>query len=675
MPNQPGLPSRSVMAAAVICGFLVPLTGVHAQEPYVDSWDEGGRGVAEVATARAATPPRVTNVTHSFTGSVHEEIRVNIRFSQNVTGFQTGDIVVTGASVDRLEGSGSAYSLYLTTDENHVGAVSITIPAGAAENADDEGNIARAYTIPNVDNKRPVHIDATVNGERIAIRFDERLNQSAVPAVNEFAVSFTRGGTFLRRTVSRVDVSGYQVLLRLDGPVERGDAVEVLYFDTGPNALRDLVGNRVAGFENRAVRNITSDTPTGLPGAPRNLTAETDGPTAIDLDWLAPTADGGARITAYRIEVSENGGTSWSDLEARTSDTATAYSDTDVEAGETRHYRVSAINFNGTGPASNVAHATTRHVLPSAPRRLTARARGTSAIDLRWSAPSSLGSSPITGYRIDSSPTGTGRWSELVANTGSTSTTYTHDRLDPGTTRHYRVRAITRAGPSELVEHRPRDHRSGLAGPAQEPECGAERLERKRPTPPHLVGSGRRRRERDHRLQDREVRHPCRRLDTARDQHRQRGPHLHRQQSQSRHHLVLSRVRDQQQRAGRTLQRGQRHHQRRSSRAAATRACARDRTEQHPPCLGPAGDRRRGARHRLRHPEDRAQRQRLDHPPFQHGDEGNHVHGHRTGAGDPVPVPGRGHQRRGPGGVLAGAPVAPGGGHYARRLRRGSRPG
>ena len=332
----------------------------------------------------------------------------------------------------------------------YFGFVTVTIPANSAHNSSNEGNHVKTLNPPvEVDTKAPEVIDATVNGEQIAMRFGEPLNQSAVPAVNEFAVSFTRGGAFHRRTVSRVAVSANQVLLRLDGPVERGDAVTVLYFDTGANALRDLVGNRVLGFE-RTLRNITGSTPTGLPGAPRNLIAEADGPTAIDLDWLAPTADGGAGITAYRIEVSENGGTSWSDLVARTSDTATVYRDTDVEAGETRHYRVSAINFNGTGPVSNVAHATTQHVLPSAPRRLTARARGTSAIELSWSAPSTRGSSRITGYRIESSLTGDeGSWRVRVANTGSTSTTYTHRDLSAGTTRHYRVRAITGAGNSE----------------------------------------------------------------------------------------------------------------------------------------------------------------------------------------------------------------------------------
>ena len=31
-----------------------------------------------------------------------------------------------------------------------------------------------------------------------------------------------------------------------------------------------------------------------LPGAPQNLTAKADGTRAIDLDWSAPTDDGGA---------------------------------------------------------------------------------------------------------------------------------------------------------------------------------------------------------------------------------------------------------------------------------------------------------------------------------------------------------------------------------------------
>ena len=97
-------------------------------------------------------------------------------------------------------------------------------------------------------------------------------------------------------------------------------------------------------------------TPHNRPGAPEGLTAAGNGQTRIDLSWRAPASDGGAAITGYRIEVSENGST-WNDLVADTRNAATSYSHTGLTAGSTRHYRVSAINSAGTGPASSVATA------------------------------------------------------------------------------------------------------------------------------------------------------------------------------------------------------------------------------------------------------------------------------------------------------------------------------
>ena len=94
-------------------------------------------------------------------------------------------------------------------------------------------------------------------------------------------------------------------------------------------------------------------TPHNRPGAPEGLTAAGNGQTRIYLSWSAPASDGGAAITGYRIEVSENGST-WIDLVANTRNAATRYSHTGLTAGSTRHYRVSAINSAGTGLASNI---------------------------------------------------------------------------------------------------------------------------------------------------------------------------------------------------------------------------------------------------------------------------------------------------------------------------------
>ncbi len=196
------------------------------------------------------------------------------------------------------------------------------------------------------------------------------------------------------------------------------------------------------------VDDATTDAAT-RPAAPTGLTATADGQTTINLSWTAPTTTGGAAITGYRIEVSPNGTSNWTNLQANTGLTTTSYSHTGLSAGDTRHYRVSAINSAGTGAASNVASATTSTptiTAPAAPTGLTATAAGQTTINLSWTAPTTTGGASITGYQIEVSPNGTSNWTNLQANTGSTTTTYAHTGLSAGETRHYRVRAINSVG-------------------------------------------------------------------------------------------------------------------------------------------------------------------------------------------------------------------------------------
>ena len=181
------------------------------------------------------------------------------------------------------------------------------------------------------------------------------------------------------------------------------------------------------------------------PDAPTGLTATADGQTQIDLSWNAPSDDGGATITGYRIEVSTDG-SSWSDLVSDTDSTGTSYSHTGLTAGSTRHYRVSAINSAGTSEPSISESATTDAA--TAPTGLTATADGQTQIDLSWNAPSDDGGAAITGYRIEVSTDGSS-WSDLVANTDFATTSYSHTGLMAGSTRHYRVSAINSAGTSE----------------------------------------------------------------------------------------------------------------------------------------------------------------------------------------------------------------------------------
>ena len=186
-----------------------------------------------------------------------------------------------------------------------------------------------------------------------------------------------------------------------------------------------------------------------FPDPPTGLRATANGETRIDLSWTAPESDGGAAITGYRIESSADGST-WSDLAADTGSTVTSYDHTGLTAGTTRHYRVSTINSVGTSLASSTVSATTdaaQPTFPDPPTSVTATANGESRIDLSWTAPESDGGAAITGYRIESSADGSS-WSDLVADTGSTVTSYDHTGLTAGSTRHYRISAINSVGTS-----------------------------------------------------------------------------------------------------------------------------------------------------------------------------------------------------------------------------------
>ncbi len=209
------------------------------------------------------------------------------------------------------------------------------------------------------------------------------------------------------------------------------------------------------GTVSEVVRGETG-TPPALtaPSAPRSLTAMADGSTTINLSWTAPESTGGTRITGYLIEVSTDGGTTFTELVP--SHPTTSYSHTGLTASTTRHYRVRAINSVDPSPPSNVAMATTAAVItaPGAPTSLTATASGQTTINLSWTAPTSTGGVAITGYKIEVSTDGGSSYTDLVANTASVTTTYAHTGLTAATTRHYRVRAINSGdttGPASTV--------------------------------------------------------------------------------------------------------------------------------------------------------------------------------------------------------------------------------
>ena len=386
---------------------------------------------------------------------------------------------------------------------------------------------------------------------QIGMLLDEAPDLTSAPDKSAFTVKVegnarTPAGAFILANPPQV-----RLTFASNDAVRPGETVTVSYTKPLTNPLRDAAGLETASFTDFPVENKLAPI---APDAPTNLNAEGVSRTNIDLSWDAPAYTGGEELTGYRIEVSTTGAGGWSDLVADTGSTSTTYSHTGLSSGDTRYYRVSAINSAGAGDPSAVASGTapdlpptvTRAevattlqigvlldeapdltstpdksaftvkvegnartpagafilanppqvrltfasndavrpgetvtvsytkpgtnplrdaagietasftdfpvenklapIAPDAPTNLQAKGVSAGEIDLSWDAPAYTGGTDITGYRIEVSTTGTGGWSDLVADTSSTSTTYLHTGLNSGDTRHYRVSAINSAG-------------------------------------------------------------------------------------------------------------------------------------------------------------------------------------------------------------------------------------
>ena len=171
------------------------------------------------------------------------------------------------------------------------------------------------------------------------------------------------------------------------------------------------------------------------PTAPLTLTTTQTVPFVHDLSWSAPTNNGGSPVTNYKVYRDGSLITTLGNV--------TTYQDNTMQhIAHTHSYEVSAVNAVGESPMSNASSITSWDV-PSATTGVTATARAGQQNELDWTAPSSNGGSPITGYRIQSS-TDNITFTDVVAST--TTQPYNHTGLTQGTTYYYQISAISAVG-------------------------------------------------------------------------------------------------------------------------------------------------------------------------------------------------------------------------------------
>ena len=256
-----------------------------------------------------------------------------------------------------------------TPQATDVGIVSVKVTVSDGKG----GSVSDVFDITvEVDTTPPTLISATVlsDGINFRLEFNEPVGKAGTTRPQASAFTVTADGIAVP-----VDETGslgghFDVIVVQVEPVRirQGQVVVMTYTDptTGDDtlAIQDTSGNDAASFTtgmNSVPAIINNSTKAAVaPDAPMGLTATASGTSTINLSWTAPVDNGGSVITGYKIEVSIDSGTTWTDLVADTASTTTTYEHTGLAASTTRHYRVSAINSIGTGTTpSDVVDTTT----------------------------------------------------------------------------------------------------------------------------------------------------------------------------------------------------------------------------------------------------------------------------------------------------------------------------
>ena len=303
-------------------------------------------------------------------------------------------------------------------------------------------------------------------------------------------------------------VTGYEVLRRQ--PRQGENTLLVYVADTGSTdtsytdaaanepgelyvyGVKALRGGEKSGRSNYVNVDIPEaepePTPEPTPSAPAQPTGLNAAAThdSVALAWDAPQDQS---ITGYQILRRSRDGSNYGDgkgapefvVIAESASTLATYTDNTVEP-ETRYvYRVKAVNDRGVSERSSYANAetpaapaSTPESTPSAPAQPTGlnAAATHDSVALAWDAPQDQS---ITGYQIlrrsrDGSNYGDGKGAPefvVIAESASTSATYTDNTVEPETRYVYRVKAVNDRGVSERSSYA---NAETPAAPASTPE-------------------------------------------------------------------------------------------------------------------------------------------------------------------------------------------------------------
>jgi len=226
-----------------------------------------------------------------------------------------------------------------------------------------------------------------------------------------------------------------------------GSYSKIAYLPTATYTDTGLTTNTTYYYKIRAYRSAGSTNTYGgytaivsskpIPSVPTSLKAESVGYSSIKLTWVAVSG-----ATGFEIYRSNTATGSYSKIAYVT--TAT-YTNTGLTTNTTYYYKIRAYRSAGS---TNIYGGYTSYVsskpVPSIPTGLKAVSAEYSSVKLTWTSVSGA-----SGYEIYRSSTLAGTYS-LIANSTTTTPSYSNTGLTASTTYYYKIRAYRMAGTTNV---------------------------------------------------------------------------------------------------------------------------------------------------------------------------------------------------------------------------------
>jgi Subtilase family/Fibronectin type III domain len=189
---------------------------------------------------------------------------------------------------------------------------------------------------------------------------------------------------------------------------------------------------------------------TTVPGAVQSPSAILSGTADVTVRWAVPSDNGGLTLTGFLVERLIDG--AWVTA-AQLPATSFTFTSPRALPGVLNAFRITTANSLGNSPASQAVSVLTPYVAATAPQNFTAVYNAsTQRVSVAFTAPTYLGGGTVNFYSLQTSVDGT-TWTSVANLTGS-SFTYSAPAPAKGTTRSYRVSAVTQFGygaPSNVV--------------------------------------------------------------------------------------------------------------------------------------------------------------------------------------------------------------------------------